>query len=149
MFKCVYDLNKLQFRFLQFYDEFEGDVASCLTLHNSYALARLAAVEHNAKKSQKSLHMLNSDVFVTEEVKKNCGEIDNLFLNGLSSVLKNYRCHAEPIVPTSDLLRLIDKAPPKKRQLLDLPVQPTWRRQRPSETPLLVLLNSWQTLGPG
>ena len=55
--------------------------------------------------------MLNSDVFVTEEVKKYCDEIDNLFLNGLSSVFKKYRCHAEPIVPTSDLLRLINKAP--------------------------------------
>ena len=104
----------LHFRFLQFYDEFEGDVAACLTLHNSYALARLAAVEHNAKKKLKAcLHMLNSDVFVTEEVNKYCDKIDELFLNGLSSVFKTYRCHAEPIVPTSDLLRLIDKAPQK------------------------------------
>ena len=102
--------------------------------------------------------MLNSDMFVTEEVKKHCGEIDNLFLNGLSSVFKKYRCHAEPIVLTFDLLRLINKVL-KHRQLLDLPVQPTWRWQRPSETSLLVLLDSGlnlcnaqvpaETLGPG
>ena len=50
MFKDVKDFNKLHFRFLQFYDEFEGDMAACLALHNSYALARLSAVEFAAKK---------------------------------------------------------------------------------------------------
>ena len=34
------------FCFLQFYDEFDGDVAACLALNHSYALARFAAVEH-------------------------------------------------------------------------------------------------------
>ena len=30
----------------------------------------------------------------------------------VTSVFKKYRCHAKPIVPTSDLLRLIDPPPP-------------------------------------
>ena len=50
---------------------------------------------------------------MTEELKKYCEEIDDLFLNGLSSVFHKYCCHAEPIVPTSDLLCLIEKAPAK------------------------------------
>ena len=31
------------------YDEFEGNVAACLTLDNSYALARFAAIEHSVR----------------------------------------------------------------------------------------------------
>ena len=56
---------------------------ACLALHNSDALACLAAVESSTrKKLKKGLHMLNSNIFVTGEVKKYCEEIDELFLNG-------------------------------------------------------------------
>jgi hypothetical protein len=44
---------------------------------------------------------------------KFCEEIDNLFLNGLSYIFTSYRCHADPIVPTSELLRVIEQAPVK------------------------------------
>ena len=57
VFKGVIDLNILHFYFLEFYDEFEGDVSACLALHSIYALAILAAVEALAKKKlKKGLH---------------------------------------------------------------------------------------------
>ena len=53
VFKDVTVLNKLHHRFLQFYDEFEGDAVACLALHNSYGMAWLAAERKASRQQQK------------------------------------------------------------------------------------------------
>ena len=55
VFKDVTDTHKLHHIFLQFYDAFEGDAVACLALHNSYVMARLAAVENKSGQKVKKL----------------------------------------------------------------------------------------------
>jgi len=111
VFKDVTVLNKLHHRFLQFYDEFEGDAVACLALHNSYVMARLTAVEKKSRmKVKKTLFTVPGDLLVTEKVKRFCKDVDFLFEEGIRSVFTQFKRHFEPISGTQKVLEFISKA---------------------------------------
>ena len=57
-------LNKLHHRFLQFYDEFEGDAVACLALHNSYVMACVTEVEKKSRMKDKKVFVHRSRQFI-------------------------------------------------------------------------------------
>ena len=70
VFKDVTDENKLHNRFLQFYDEFEGDYVACLVLHNKYVMTWLVAEGKASKqKPKKTLFAVPGDLLVTKKLK--------------------------------------------------------------------------------
>ena len=112
VFKDVTDKNKLHHRFLQFYDEFEGDSVACLALHNSYVMARLVAEGKASKlKPKKTLFAVPGDLLLTKKVKDFCKDFDLLFEVGIKSVFTEFKRHFEPIVNTQKVLDFMGKAP--------------------------------------
>ena len=101
VFKDVTNTNKFHHRFLQFYDEFEGDSVACLALHNSYVMAQLAAVgKASRQKVNNILLTVPGNLLVTEKVKNFCKDFDFLFEAEIRSVFSECKRHFEPIVST-------------------------------------------------
>ena len=81
-FKDVSDLNKLYHRFISFYNEFEGDANSCLSIYNSYMSRKLTVFQNKLSKSEKKAtkSKVDKDLFTTQPVKDLLQDIDDTFL---------------------------------------------------------------------
>ena len=93
------------------YDEFEGDVEACQALYNSYLCRRVAISEKKLKEAEKSKNHYDRDLFRSKAVITFLSKIETLCEKNLLSVFSDFKNHAEPIIPTSEMTALIEEAP--------------------------------------
>ena len=93
------------------YDEFEGDVEACQALYNSYLFRRVAIAENKLKNQEEKRHIYNGDLLRSTEVVNFLSKIDSLCEKNLLSVFTDFKNHAEPIIPTTEMCALIAEAP--------------------------------------
>ena len=111
LWRTVKSNDTLFARFSCMFDEFEGDVEACQALYNSYLFRRMAIAEHKLKVKEEKERQYNGDLFRSNEVVTFLSKIDSLCEKNLISVFTDFKNHAEPIIPTSDMNALIAEAP--------------------------------------
>ena len=111
LWKSVKSNATLYTRFACMYDEFEGDVEACQSLYNSYLFRRMAIAEDKLKVEEEKKDIYNGDLLRSPEVVNFLSKIDSLCEENLMTVFTDFKNHAEPIIPTSDMRALIAEAP--------------------------------------
>jgi hypothetical protein len=111
LWKNVKSHDTLYLRFACMFDEFEGDVEACQALYNSYLFRRLAIAEKKLQDTEKKKKHYDGALFRSKGVVTFLSKIDALCEKNLLSVFSDFKNHAEPIIPTSDMTALIDEAP--------------------------------------
>jgi hypothetical protein len=92
------------------FDEFEGDVEACQALYNSYLFRCLAIAEKKLQDTEKQKKHYDGALFRSKGVVTFLSKIDALCEKNILSVFSDFKNHAEPIIPTSDMTALIDEA---------------------------------------
>ena len=103
--------DTLYARFACMYDEFEGDVEACQALYNSYLCRRVAIAETKLRQAEKSQKHYDGDLFRSKAVLTFLSKIESTCKKNLLSVFSDFKNHAEPIIPTSEMAALIEEAP--------------------------------------
>ena len=111
LWKNVKSNETLYTRFACMYDEFEGDVEACQALYNSYLFRRMAIAENKLKDEEEKRDIYNGDLLRSNEVVNFLSKIDSLCEKNLMSVFTDFKNHAEPIIPTTEMCALIAEAP--------------------------------------
>ena len=93
------------------YDKFEGDVEACQALYNSYLFRRMAIAENELKDEEEKKDIYNGDLLRSVEVVTFLSKIDALCEKNLMSVFTDFKNHAEPIIPITEMCTLIAVAP--------------------------------------
>ena len=96
----------LHHRFINHYDEFEGDVISCLSLYNSYLHRRLSVACADEKKAVAKVtkKIYDGGLFRTPRVVEFLNEFDTLITTKFERALTEFQDYSEPIIKTPDFM---------------------------------------------
>ena len=111
VFHRVNNKSTLYHRFKCFYDEFEGDVVSCLAIYNAYINRRLASTEKKLATAQAKTKMFNKNLFKTKPVLKFIEKFDNHCRKSLESVFEEFKSHSDCVLSAADMKAFIAEAP--------------------------------------
>ena len=100
-------------RFINHYDEFEGDVISCLSLYNSYLHRRLSVACADEKKAVAKVtkKIYDGGLFRTPRVVEFLNEFDTFISTQFERALTEFQDYSEPIIKTPDFMRFVEKGP--------------------------------------
>ena len=108
-------LQTAQQRFLQYYDELEGDVSACLALYNSYLFRLVAITEATCRKRVKEAQVTRKaswqGVFKQKKVVAFLREFDSHCEESLRTVFTQFTNHSLPVISRGAMEGFIARSP--------------------------------------